>query len=434
MSRHTVVVGGGIAGLACAYSLRKAGASVTVLEGNRIGSGSSFGNAGWICPAQAGPLPEPGLAAHGIRSLLDADSALYFAPAQLPRMAGWLAQFARRCNERDHRRGLEALATLGPRTFAVFEELEADGVEFELHRLGMVFAARETETVRAFVQKLEPMRRLGYGIPQEPLDADAVHELEPGLSSAVTAGVEIGEHWHVRPDTLCHGLAAALVRDGVEIEEGAEVVDFERDGSVVTAVRTVLGLHQAEAVVLAAGAWTPHLCRMLGSRLPIEAGKGYSFSVIPSVMPRHALLLGELHLGCSPLGNGLRIAGTMEFSGVNLRLDRRRIDAMVRGARSMLEPFDGDGRLDAWVGMRPIAPDGLPVIDRLAPYRNVCIATGYSMLGMTLAGPAGNLLAELVVDGRRPAGLEPFSIARFSRVAGDLDTAPPPRVKTDAAH
>ncbi len=409
-----VVVGGGIAGLSCAYSLKRSGATVTVLEGNRIGTGASLGNAGWICPAQAGPLPEPGLAAHGIRSLLDPDSALYFAPAQLPRMAGWLARFARRCNERDHRSGLQALAGLGARTFAMLEELEADGVDFEVHRLGLVFAGREGGTVRAFLRNLEPMRELGYDIPREVLDGDAVRDLEPGLSRSVSAGIVIGEHWHVRPESLTRGLAYALRGDGVEIEEGAEVVDFERVGPAVTAVRTVVGRHEADAVVLAAGAWTPRLTRMLGMRLPVEAGKGYSFSVAPSVMPRHALLLAEPHLGCSPMEAELRIAGTMEFSGVNLRIDRRRIDAMVRGARSMLQPFDGDARTDEWVGMRPIAPDGLPVIDRAAPYRNVYLATGYSMLGMTLSGPAGELLAEMIVSGLRPQGLEPFSIARFS--------------------
>jgi D-amino-acid dehydrogenase len=130
-------------------------------------------------------------------------------------------------------------------------------------------------------------------------------------------------------------------------------------------------------------------------------------------MPRHALLLIDPHVGCSPLGQRLRIAGTMEFSGLNGRLDRRRIQSIVRGAGEMIGGWDALDEDSVWCGLRPIAPDGLPIIDRHPRLENVFFAGAYAMLGMTLAAPAAESLAGFVLSGRRPPELEPFRAARF---------------------
>ena len=415
---HVAVVGGGIAGLCCAYYLTRAGARVTVLESNRIGSAASSGNAGWLAPAQAGPLPEPGLTAYGLRSLVDRRSALYFSPAQLPRMLPWLAAFARRCNARDHAAGVRALAELGGRVFALVDAMRADGVAMELHKQGLLVAAREPDAARRFLAGLEPMRELGYDVPDGILEGRALRDAEPALGEDTRAGLRIGEHWHVLPDSLIAGLAAWLRAAGAAILEGAEVVDLETDGDAISRVRTAAGDVDADAVVLAAGAWSPRLARLAGLRLPVQAGKGYSLSVRPSVVPRHALLLAEPHVGCTPFGERLRVAGTMEFSGINARLDRRRIAPILDGARGMLAPLHPEPPRDLWTGMRPIAPDGLPIIDRAPGLSNAYVATAYSMLGMTVAAPAAEALAELVLTGRRPPLLAPFSATRFGRVFG----------------
>jgi D-amino-acid dehydrogenase len=158
--------------------------------------------------------------------------------------------------------------------------------------------------------------------------------------------------------------------------------------------------------------------RLFGVRLPVEAGKGYSFEIRPRRMPRHALILLEPHVGCSPLGDRLRIAGTMEFSGINERIDRRRVESIVRGAGRMLEPWADVDPDSVWCGLRPIAPDGLPIIDRHPRLANVFFAGAYSMLGMTLAAPAAQALTSFVLTGERPAVLSPFRATRFRARAG----------------
>jgi D-amino-acid dehydrogenase len=416
VSDRVVIVGGGVAGLCCAYYLRREGHDVTVVESNRVGSGASFANGGWLCPAQAGPLPEPGLTLYGMRALFDRDSALYFKPGDLHRLAPWLLRFRTYCNEEDHAHGTAAIARLGHDVFDLVEEMRADGVEFELHKQGMVFAAQRPDDARSELRKLTPMREHGYDLPDDIVVDDELHGLEPALAPVVRAGFLIRQHWHVRSDTFTAGLASVLRRDGVEITEGAEVFELVKQGRRLTHVRTAAGDLEAGTVVLAAGAWTTPLAASIGIPIPMEPGKGYSFSIQPTVVPSHAVLLVDVHVGCTPFGDRLRIGGTMEFSGINNRLDRRRIASIVAGARQSFLPWKTPDIESEWAGMRPITADGLPVLDRAGDLENTYIATCYSMQGVTLAPTAGRALAEMITTGRRPPLLEPFQLGRFRRM------------------
>jgi D-amino-acid dehydrogenase len=411
---RVVVVGGGISGLCVAYFLREAGVAVQVLEARRVGSGASWGNAGWVTPAQAGPLPEPGLLGYGVRALVDPRSALYFQPRQLARMLPWLVGFARRCNEADYRRGRIALGEISQGSIALLEGMAAEGIPIELQRLPLLVAATDARHARTFLTRLEPVARLGFKIPDRLLSQAEVLALEPALTDAVGAGFVIEPHCTVNPQAVIGGLRDRLTELGVEILEGSELSDIDLDGGRVAALRTSTGRFRCDSVVIATGAWLGRVGRLFGVRLPVQAGKGYSFEVRPRRMPRHALILLEPHVGCSPFGERLRIAGTMEFSGLNSQIDRRRIRSIIRGAGQMLDPWTDLDPDSVWCGLRPIAPDGLPIIDRHPRLSNVFFAGAYSMLGMTLAAPAAQALVSFMLTGQRPPALSPFQATRFS--------------------
>jgi D-amino-acid dehydrogenase len=412
---HVTVVGGGIAGLCIAYFLRRAGQEVRVLEAHTVGSGASWGNAGWVSAAQAGPLPEPGLLSYGVRSLLDSQSALYFQPRQLTRMLPWLAGFARRCNPRDYRAGRLALAALAGQSVPLLEGMAEDGIDIRLQREPLLVAATAPGHAQNFLAQLEPMSRLGFAVPDRLLEREEVLALEPALSEAVSTGFVIEPHFTVNPGAVMAALRDGLLERGVEILEGTELRDVELNGTRVSALHSSSGNHRCEVLVLAAGAWLGPLARLLGLRVPIQAGKGYSFAVRPREMPRHAMLLLEPHVGCSRFGERLRIAGTMEFSGINGRIDHRRVESIKRGAQGLLGPWSEVDPDSIWCGMRPIAPDGLPIIDRHPRLTNVFLAGAYSMLGMTLAAPAARSLTEFLLTGERPALLSAFALDRFGR-------------------
>ena len=418
MDRDVIVVGGGIAGLCAAYYLRRAGAGVTVLEARRVGSGASWGNAGWVTPAQAGPLPEPGLVSYGLRSLFEPQAPLYFAPRQLLRMIPWLVGFARRCNEGDHAEGRLALGTLAGRCFELLDGMASDGIDVDLQRSPLLVAAKDPRLAQTFLVRLRPLSRLGFEVPSEVLPQEEVRSLEPALTGAVRAGCLIEQHRVVEPQRLLAGLARRLAELDLEIWEGTEVRDVELENARLVSLQTSAGRYRCDQVVLAPGAWLRPIARLFDARLPVHAGKGYSFEVRPRRMPRYPLLLLEPHVGCSPFGERLRIAGTMEFSGLNARVDWRRVRAIADDAGTMIEQWETLDRDSIWCGLRPITPDGLPVIDRHPRIGNVFVAGAYSMLGMTLAAPAAEKLAGFVLTGRRPPELEPFRAARFRSAGG----------------
>ena len=410
------VIGGGVVGLACAYYLRRDGHEVLVVEAAQPGSGASSGNAGWIVPSLSGPLPGPGRLSFAARSLLDRSSPLRVAPRALPSLAGWLLAFARHCNAREHLAGLHATAAFGATTMALFDELAAAGVEFEMARRGMLFAFLDERAGRAQLRGLAPLRAHGYDVAVEPLGASDARALEPALSRRVQAAVMVDGERDVVPISLVRGLAERLEAMGARLLNGRTVRGFSSAGGRVSAVHAGAEEIAVSGVVVAGGATSGALTRLLGRPLPVQAGKGYSVSVDVQPRPARPLYLGEAMIGCTPMNGHLRLAGTMELSGTRESFDARRVRAMTAGAAQYLAGPCGPAR-DHWVGMRAITPDGLPVVGRLEPWSNAFVATGHGMLGVTLAPATGEAVARLVRGDRTPL-LDPFSPGRFRRRSG----------------
>jgi D-amino-acid dehydrogenase len=291
--------------------------------------------------------------------------------------------------------------------------MAADGVVFEVRRSPLLLAAQSVSAAERFLAGLMHLPSFGFRVPERVVNGEELRAVEPSLTEAVGAGFVIEEHRVVVPMGMVQALRARLGEMGVEVREGVEVLDVDLAGGRAVSLRSTAGVDRCERVVLATGAWLASDARMFGLRLPVQAGKGYSFEVRPRTMPQHALLLLEPHVGCSPFGERLRIAGTMEFSGLNSRIDRRRVESIIRGAGQMLDAWTDLDVDSVWCGLRPIAPDGLPIIDRHPRLANVFFAGAYSMLGMTLAAPAAQALVSFMVTGERPAALWSFQATRF---------------------
>jgi len=402
-----------VIGLFCAYHLHRAGVEVVLIDRERVGAGCSSGNGGWICPAIATPLPGPGLTMASLRSLLRSDSPLYISPSAFPRLARWLWAFRGHCNATSYRHGVAALARLGARTPDQYRRLAADGVEFEHDRRGMLLAFSDVVALEAEHQELTALRAYGVG-PIEVLDKTGLERDQPGLAGDLTGGLIVHAEAHVRPESLCGSLAARLRSGGVEILERFAATGFGRDGDAVRAVTGPRGEVEADAFVLATGAEASVLTASLGTPLPVQAGKGYSITVQdPAVTLSRPVHISSAKMGFTPFVGAIRVLGTMEFSGINRRLDPRRVEALERAARRYLPgALEGKARAD-WVGMRPVTPDGLPVIGALPTCSNAFVATGHQMLGVTLAPSTGAAIAQLVLGGRAEVDLTPFSPARF---------------------
>lgn len=423
-----VVVGGGVIGLSVAYYLSRAGAEVIVCEQGALGQGCTWGSAGWISPSESAPVVGPGVVRQAVRSLGRPSSPLYLRPALDMSLYHWMLHALRYANGRAAARGLRALAGLSRPTFELYDELERAGLGADVSARGLLHVFGRRGPAAAALAAAAVMRDYGYRVPGELLTGDELRALEPTLSRRAQAGYLIREERHVDPARLIAGLAGLARKAGADIRERTPVRRLDRSAGRVRAVVCGSAAFPADSVILAGGAGSSQLLRPLGVRLPLTAGKGYSFLRRLRVLPARPIHLGDVKVAVTPFPRGLRVAGTMELSGDNEVLRRSRADAIARGAARFLEGWDdldaghpgdpagtdGTGRPDElWVGRRPLTPDGLPILDRVDPVANLFVATGHSMLGVTLAPASGQAMADYVLSGRRPEQLAPFRLQRF---------------------
>ncbi|MDQ2653680.1 MAG: FAD-dependent oxidoreductase [Chloroflexota bacterium] len=417
-----VVIGGGVIGLCSAFALRQRGVPVIVYSGFAPEQAASHVNAGWIVPTLSEPVPAPGLIATSLRWMLRSDSPLYIDPRLMrqPDFLRWTLRFWQHCNATDYKAGMLATAAFGARSMALYDALRAGGVEYEEHHDGLLFAYRSAETLEQDYAALEPIRSFGFEMTPI-LSSSAVRDLEPALSEVVTGGYWLPQERTIRPDTLVQGLRAALQQQGVEIRD-VPVSGIETNGNRSSAVFAD-GIRQpASQIVVAAGAWTAGLLRPLRVPVPVTAGKGYSIDLAPQPLAepvRRPLYLHETRVAITPMNGMIRLAGTMEFSGINHTLRQERVAAIARNAAWAIRgwpdptPTSGPG-VRVWTGMRPMTPDGLPVIGWLPGYRDIAVASGHAMMGVTLAPATGETVADLLTTGVLPEVARPFDPARFA--------------------
>jgi D-amino-acid dehydrogenase len=414
-----VVVGAGVIGLACAYELLQDGHDVVVLEGSDAGQAASHGNAAKIAIAEAGPVPAPGMVVQGLKWMLRSDSPLYVKPTLSPPLVRFLVRMARNCTEEQFRRGLAVNLRQAERANELFDEWRAAGLQFEMHDRGVLLAYENAEHFDNRLRYQDVFS--AHGAEAQVLDATGVHDVEPALSDRITRGLFYPGDRQVEPDSLTASLVAHVAKLGGTVLEHTKVTGFEQGVGGVTGVRTVdEALHPCDGVVLAAGVWTRPLAAQLGVDVPIQPGKGYSVDYTPPPFElRTSLTLEDAHVAVTPLNGMVRVAGTMEFSGMDGSINVARVAAIERAAAEGFRDWDPSApRRPAWAGLRPMTPDGLPVIGRLADGMNVWVASGHAMLGLTLAPTTAREIRSQV-GGRAPSdpGVSParFSVRRRTR-------------------
>ncbi|GAB2653145.1 FAD-dependent oxidoreductase [Prescottella soli] len=410
--RRVGIVGAGMVGLSTAWFLQERGIDVTVIDRDGVAAGASWGNAGWITPGISTPLPEPAVLRYGIRALLSPRSPVYVPPTLNPRLIRFLASFALHSTTARWRTAMTALAEINRHALSAFAALEENGVGGRTHEAKSFLAAYRTAQERAvLLEEIEHIRGAGQEVAFDVLSGDDAREVEPSLSDRVGAAIRLHGQRFVDPASFVGSLAAAVRERGGLVLEGPDVTAVVDDGAAVRVSTSTGDEGPFDAVVLATGTWLGDIARGFGVGLPVQAGRGYSFSVPIEHVPSGPVYFPAQRVACTPLGDRLRVAGMMEFRSPEAPLDRRRIEAIVEAARPLLRGADLDDRRDEWVGSRPCTPDGLPLIGVTRSPR-VYVAGGHGMWGITLGPATGRLLADGIVTGRVAPELAAFDPLR----------------------
>ncbi len=398
-----MVVGGGAVGAAAAYELARRGASVTLLERSTGTAGCSYGNAGLICPSHADALASPAAVRDGLAFLARRDGPFRLRPR--PSLLPWLARFGAASLPRRSARATAVLRALADASLALHEGLARAG-------LATGFARRGTLSVFESARGFERVRRDPPG-GARVLDPDAARELAPALAPRIAGALFHAGDAHCDPGALVEALLGAARDHGAEIRSGVELLALRRSNGRIAGLDTTAGAVAAGAVVLAAGTWSRALARDVGVTVPLEAAKGYHVEVetdaLDAGMP---VYMEEARVIATPLPGRVRLAGTLDLSGLDLSVDPVRLGALARAADRTLRLPRGARTVRVWRGLRPCTPDGLPVVGRAPGVENLVLATGHAMLGITLAPVTGEMVAAAVAGDPVPHELRPERFAQ----------------------
>ncbi len=411
-SKDVVVIGAGIVGICTALFLQERNFNVTVIDKTGPAEACSHGNAGVLCTWSTVPESLPGEWKKIPRWLIDPMGPVFIRPGYIPKMIPWLIRFLKAGRVDRVNEIADAMAAVNNPCVDLYRELLAGtGHEDLIRDSSYIYAYRNPENVDP--QSLAWRLRRDRGAPLEFLDGDQLRQIEPALSKMYKAGVRVKGQGHtVNPGRLGKVLAEKVERQGgvIKLDE-VRNVEPRNDGGFTLTLAS--GTVQTPRLVIAGGAWSNQLTANLGCDMPLEAERGYHAVMSdPGVELTNVVSDGERYCALTSMEMGLRVAGTVEFAGVDTEPNYERAKTLVQLAKDAL-PDLNVGEPEYWMGPRPAFPDTIPVISELPEHSNAFVTCGHSHLGLTGAPMSGRLIAAMADGDRTDTDMEPFRADRF---------------------
>ncbi|HQW93392.1 MAG TPA: FAD-dependent oxidoreductase [Ferruginibacter sp.] len=414
--KNITIIGGGIIGLSCAYYLHKAGHKVSVIDNTDMKDGASYGNAGQIVPSHFVPLASPGIIAQGMRWMLNSSSPFYIKPRLDADLIRWGLSFWRKSGEKTMQANIPHLHQLLMLSRDLFEDMKNDlGNNFFMKEKGILIVYKTAESEKH--EKALALRAEKMGMHTEVLSAAQVQELESATTIDVRGGVIYKEDAHLHPGLFTTALKNYLANAAVKIIDETEVKGFEASGTNIKAVITNKEKIISDEFILANGAWLPFLTKKIGINILMQAGKGYSITYKKyDPLLQYPAILVDHRVVTTPVGNDLRLSGTMEINSPGSPMMPKRVKAIVDSVKKYYPDLDlpYPEKQEAWSGLRPLSPDGLPYIGRHSKYNNLVIAGGHAMLGLSLATGTGKIVQEIIEQKQLSIPIDAFNVERFS--------------------
>jgi D-amino-acid dehydrogenase len=411
--RHVTIIGAGIVGVCSALWLQRDGWAVTLIDAKPPGNGASFGNAGNISPGGVVPYSIPGSLRQVPRWLFDPTGPLSIRPGHLPRLLPWLFGWVRASSAGEAMRISAAMHALHANSFPAYAELtrgtEADGL---LEQIGQLYVSEKLNG--AVGSALAQEMRAKAGVRVEVLGEEEIRQMEPALAPGFRSGLLLPDNGRCRnPYRLVTLLAETAVRAGAELVPGEVKALHVQDGRATGLVLKGGAERKLDRLLISAGAASGLLVKQLGRSVPIEAERGYHVTIAdPGVVPRRPVTHRDWGFAAQPMEMGLRLAGTVEFAGLDAPPNWKRSDLLLAQAKKMF-PGVRTETVSKWYGNRPSLPDSLPILDRMPGVGNAYLAFGNSHFGMTAGPTMGRAAAALIAGKDTGLPTADFRIDRF---------------------
>ena len=416
---HVLILGSGVIGTTMAYYLARDGHQVTVVD-RQPGAAleTSYANAGEVSPGYSAPWAGPGVPLKAIKWMLMHHSPLVIKPMLDPAMCRWGLSMLRNCTESRYRVNKARMVRLAEYSRDCLKELRtATGIAYDERAQGTLQLFRTQKQLDGVGKDVDILRQ--YGVPFQVLEGDAYLEYEPALAlvkhkfvgALRLPGDETGDCFKFTQE-----LARMAESHGARFRFGVNIEAIEREGDTISGVRTDAGVLTADRYILALGSYSPLLAKPLGIDLPIYPVKGFSITVPidDAAMSPESTIMDESHkVAVTRLGARIRVGGTAQLSGFDLRLDQARRGTLEFVANDLF-PKGGDvSRAEFWTGLRPMTPDGTPIVGATR-FPNLLLSTGHGTLGWTMAAGTGRVMADLL-SGRDPGiDLDGLTVARYA--------------------
>ncbi|MEP5760710.1 MAG: FAD-binding oxidoreductase [Litoreibacter sp.] len=412
MGKTVAVIGAGIVGVATAISLQREGHDVILIDKAGPAEGTSYGNGGVLASCAMVPVTGPGLIAKAPLMAVDPKQSLFVRWGYLPKMLPWLFKYLAHANEADTLRISEAIMGLVGDSLADHQAIsEGTGAEHYVIPTDYLYAYKDSTAFRR--DRLAWEIRKSHGIKWEILENGSLSAYDPAFSQNMDLGVKMGNHGRISdPGAYVKALAAHVMAQGGRFIK-AKVDAIVEDNGQVTGVRVGGETIACEACVVATGIWSGPLAKSLGVKVPMESERGYHVELSdPSIMPKVPTMVASGKFVMTPMDGRLRLAGVVEFGGLDAAPSNAPFAFLLKGAREALPGIKWTHKQE-WMGHRPAPSDSIPVIGEAPRLKGAFLGFGHHHIGLTAGPKTGRILTQMI-SGKAPnQDVSIYSPSRF---------------------
>ena len=405
------IVGAGIQGISNALFLQKKGFSVTIFDRDEPGSpAASYGNAGHFSPYASVPINRPDVLADVPAMLLSSTGPLALKWNYVPKMIPWFLQFIRNCSSKKMMhtaKNMHQILDLAlPAYDELFDEIELGGL---VEKKGILYIWND-QNLKS--RELEMNVRDELGVDQQAVTPKEIHDLEPNIKPIYHGGVyyKLGRHARNPKKILLKLYDLFLKKGGKFLKINIQDINFDNEKPVI---KSETQSFLFDKIVIACGSFSKKLTDNLDEKIPLDTERGYHvhFKDCDHLLSRPVIFQNR-GFGITPMEQGLRVVGTVEFGGLDNPLSKSRVKNLINNAKYMMG--DLPEHEDEWLGFRPTLPDYLPVIGPSKKYKNVFYCFGHHHLGWTLGPISGKIVSGMIAEENTNLNLKPYSSLRFS--------------------